>query len=69
VHHGTVRDAPLEELSTVAVALNRFEGHDPRHGANRSWLSDRAAMTVVADVASLADRIVRVLAARARVRP
>jgi dethiobiotin synthetase len=49
--------APLEELSATVVALNRFEARDGLHRANRAWLADRAAMTVVTDVVSLADRI------------
>jgi dethiobiotin synthetase len=49
--------APLEEWSPMVVVLNRFEARDGLHRANRNWLADRAAMTVVTDIVSLADRI------------
>lgn len=49
--------APLLEVSPIVVVLNRFEDQDRLHRANRAWLADRAAVTVVTDVSALADRI------------
>ena len=44
--------APLR----VVVVLNRFDGADDLHRANRAWLSDRDGFDVVTDVAELVTR-------------
>jgi len=44
----------------VTVALNRFDGRNHLHAANRAWLTDRVGLDVVAGPAgldTLADRV------------
>ena len=50
--------APLR----VVVVLNRFDGADDLHRANRAWLSDRDGFDVVTDVAELVTREVATIA-------
>jgi dethiobiotin synthetase len=46
----------LAPLRTV-VMLNRYDETDELHVANREWLRDRDALTVVTDVPALAARL------------
>jgi dethiobiotin synthetase len=42
----------------IHVVLNRYDGGDSLHHANRRWLADRAALDVTIDVAALVDRMI-----------
>jgi dethiobiotin synthetase len=43
--------------TNVRVFLNRFDGADPLHAANRRWLADEFGCDVSVDVATLAQRL------------
>jgi len=45
--------APCEALAPVTVVLNRFDPGNDLHQRNREWLTQRAGLEVVADVAAL----------------
>jgi dethiobiotin synthetase len=51
---------------TPIVALNRFDGADPLHAANRDWLRERDGNEVVTDAAQLAAALTRRGSPRAR---
>jgi dethiobiotin synthetase len=43
--------------TTVRVFLNRFDGADPLHAANRRWLSDHFRLDVTVEIHALAERV------------
>jgi dethiobiotin synthetase len=49
--------APFDPLVPVVVVLNRFDGADSLHRANRSWLGDRFGLRLVPDAAALAELV------------
>lgn len=48
--------AALDPASPAVVFLNRFAPHDELHVRNRDWLRDRDGLTVLTDLAGLAER-------------
>jgi dethiobiotin synthetase len=54
-----VRLAAAPFAAPVVVMLNRYDGGDTLHRANRAWLAERDGFDVVVDVDALAGRVTR----------